>query len=80
MTRGVAPGVASTHELLAAEREAGWPAIRPRQSLGGRGSGAGGPGRARGAGRLSQDGPRDALAEACCGLALLFCFNSLVYT
>lgn len=80
MTRGAAPRVSSTHQLLAADLEARWRESRPRQSFGGPRSGAGGLARARRAGRLSQDGPRDALAEACCGLALLFCFNSLVYT
>lgn len=80
MTRGVAPRVSSTHELLAADPEARWRESHPRQSFGGPRSGAGGLARAQRAGRLYQDDPRDALAEACCGLALLFCFNSLVYT
>lgn len=80
MMRGVAPRVSSTQELLAADLEAGWRESRPRRSFGGPRSGAVGLARARRVGRLSQDGPRDALAEACCGLALLFCFNSLVYT
>lgn len=79
-TRGVAPRASSTQELLAAELEAGWRESRPRRSFGGPRSGVGGLARARRVGRLSQDGPRDALADACCGLALLFCFNSLVYT